>query len=66
MSKLTRLQEEAEKLRKEIDEREARKRKSLREWDKMTRDVNAAGVRSQLAEDALRSVAGEAEGTAAF
>jgi hypothetical protein len=53
-------------LRKEIDEREARKRKSLREWDKMTRDVNAAGVRSQLAEDALRSVAGEAEGTAAF
>jgi hypothetical protein len=53
-------------LRKEIEEREAKKRKSLRDWDRYSRERDAAAVRSGLAEDALRNAVGEAEGAAAF
>jgi hypothetical protein len=65
-SKLDKLEDEAEKLRKQIEERESRKRKSLREWEKMSRETEAAALRSDLAEQALRTINGEAESQAAF
>jgi hypothetical protein len=65
-SKLMLLEEEAEKLRKQIEEKETRNRKSLREWERLTRDTEAAAFRSELAENALRQLNGEAELQAAF
>ena len=65
-TKLDKLQDEAEKLRKAIEEKEARKRKGLREWERLGRETEAAGFRSQLAEEALRNASGEAEAAAAF
>ena len=65
-TKLDKLQEEAEKLRKVIDEKEARKRKSLREWEALGRETKMAGMRTGLAEEGLRLVSGEVEGAAAF
>ena len=65
-TKLDKLQEEAEKLRKAIEEKETRKRKGLKEWERLGRETEAAGYRSQLAEEALRNASGEAEGAAAF
>ena len=65
-AKLDRLQEEAEKLRRQIEEKEAKKRRGLREWERLGRETEAAALRSQLAEEALRSVSGEVEAAAAF
>jgi hypothetical protein len=65
-SKLTKLEDEAERLRRQIEEKEARKRKNLREWDRLTRDTEAAALRSELAEQALKLHNGEAESQAAF
>lgn len=65
-TKITTLEDEAEKLRKQLDEKEARIRKSLREWDRLTRDTEAAALRSELAETALRHLNGETELQAAF
>jgi hypothetical protein len=65
-TKLNKLEDEAEKLRKIIEEREAKKRKGLRDWERLQRETEVAGYRSQLAEEALRNVSGEAEGAAAF
>ena len=65
-TKLSKLEEEAEKLRKQIDEKEARKRKSLREWERMQRETEVAALRTQLAEESLRALSGESEGAAAF
>lgn len=65
-SKLDRLEDEAERLRKQIDEKEARKRKGLREWDRLQRESEVAGLKSELAEQALRQLNGEAESQAAF
>lgn len=66
LSRLSKLQEEAEKLRKQIEEKEARKRKGLREWDRLSREVEVAGLRSELAEQSVRELNGEAESQAAF
>lgn len=66
LSKVEKLQEEAEKLRKIIDEKEAKKRKSLHEWDQLSRETKLAGIRTQLAEESLRQITGEAESAAAF
>ncbi|CAK3865664.1 Hypothetical predicted protein [Lecanosticta acicola] len=65
-SRLNELEDQAEKLKKQIEERETRKRKSLREWDRMTRETEVAALRSELAEEALRQLNGEAESQAAF
>ena len=65
-AKLAKLQEEAEKLRRQIDEREQKKRKSMREWDRLSREVEVAALRSELAEQSVRELNGEAESQAAF
>nr|POF11408.1 hypothetical protein CFP56_44246 [Quercus suber] len=66
LSRLNKLQEEAEKLRKQIEERQARQRKGLREWDRLARDTEIASLRSELAEQSVRQLNGEAESQAAF
>ncbi|RMZ04140.1 hypothetical protein D0860_06505 [Hortaea werneckii] len=65
-TKLGRLQDEAERLRRQIEERELKKRKGLREWDRLSREVEVAGLRSELAEQSVRELNGEAESQAAF
>ncbi|EME85770.1 uncharacterized protein MYCFIDRAFT_131639 [Pseudocercospora fijiensis CIRAD86] len=65
-SKLNKLEDEAERLRKQIEDKETKKRRSLREWERMSRETEAAALRSELAEEALRSINGEAEHMAAF
>ncbi|KAF2168062.1 hypothetical protein M409DRAFT_53385 [Zasmidium cellare ATCC 36951] len=65
-SKLHKLEDEAEKLRRQIDEKETKKRKSLREWDRLRSETEMAGLRSELAEQALKQLNGEAESQAAF
>ena len=65
-TKLGRLQDEAERLRRQIEERELKKRKGLREWDRLSREVEIAGLRSELAEQSVRELNGEAESQAAF
>ena len=65
-TKLDKLQAEAEKLRKEIEVKEAKKRKGLREWDRLGREVEVASLRSALAEESLRKLEGEGESQGAF
>jgi hypothetical protein len=65
-TKLAALEDEAEKLRRQLHEKEIRNRKSLREWDRLTRETEFAALRSELAENALRQLNGEAEMQAAF
>jgi hypothetical protein len=50
-----------------IDAKEAAKRQRLREWDGLEKDANNAALRSELAEQHLRSLNGETEvGAPAF
>jgi len=65
-TKLDKLEAEAEKLRRIIDEKESKKRKSLREWERLSRETEAAAFRSQIAEEALRHASGEATSAGAF
>lgn len=65
-SKIKKLEEDAERLRRELADRETRNRKSTRDWDRGQREMEIAGLRSELAEEALRSLNGESEGQAAF
>lgn len=60
-TKLDILENEAEKLRRIIDEKEAKKRKAVMEWDRMSRETEAAAVRSQIAEEALRKSSADAD-----
>lgn len=53
------LEEEAARLRKAIDEKQAKKRQGLREWDKADRESKTAGLRTELADEALRGLNGE-------
>lgn len=61
-SKILKLEEEARKLRELIDMKESAKRQSVKEWDTLERDANTAALRSDLAEQHLRSLNGEGEG----
>ena len=64
-SRLDKLNEEAEKLRSQIEEKEGKKRRALRDWEGMSRESETARVRSELAEEALRGfVEDEAMGAA--
>jgi len=64
-SKAERLEEEAARLRKLIDEKEARKRQGLRDWDRLEREAATAVLKSELAEEHLRELTGEGGGNAA-
>lgn len=67
-SKADKLEEEAAKIRKMIDEREVKKRQGLREWEGLERESGTAALRSELAEQHLKTLNGEGEasGAAAF
>lgn len=57
-AKVKRLEEEAERLRKIIEEKERGERVGLREWDSLERESETARLRTELAEQSLRSVEG--------
>ncbi|KAI9689440.1 MAG: hypothetical protein M1822_010091 [Bathelium mastoideum] len=66
-SKINRLEEEARKLREQIAEKESKVRQSVREWDRLQRESELAGLKAELAEGHLRALNGEDEaGGAAF
>lgn len=66
-SKINRLEEEARKLREAIAEKESKGRQSVRDWDRLQRESDTAGLKAELAEQHLRSLNGEDEaGGAAF
>lgn len=66
-TKITRLEDEARKLRDMIEAKEAVKRQRLKEWDSMEKDANNAALRADLADQHLRSLNGDGEiGGAAF
>ncbi|KAH0271647.1 hypothetical protein KCU91_g7236, partial [Aureobasidium melanogenum] len=64
--RLNKLEDEAEKLRQVIEDKQARKRKGLKEWAKLSRESETASFRAQLADENLRALAGESDGGAAF
>lgn len=62
MGKADRLEEEAARLRKMIDEKQEHKRQALREWDNLERQSKTAGLRTELAEESLRNLSEENSG----
>lgn len=65
-SRAERLEDEAERLRRVIEEKQARKRKGLREWERLERESEQAAFRAALADESVRTLAGEVDGGAAF
>lgn len=65
-SRAERLEIETENLRRAVEDKQAKKRQALREWERLGRESEAAAFRAQLAEDSMRGIAGEGDGGAAF
>jgi hypothetical protein len=55
-AKIKRLEEEAEKLRKALEEKEKNTRQGLREWERLEGESETARLRTELAEEGLRKV----------
>ena len=64
--KLGLLEEEAQKLRDQIAEKQKDKRAGLREWESRERESRRDGLRSDLAEQQLQGLSGEVIGGQAF
>ena len=64
--KIGQLEEDAEKLRKTIEEKQKVKREVLREWETRERESRREGLRSELAEAQLEGLSGEVIGGTAF
>ena len=64
--KANQLEEEAQKLRDQIAEKQREKRAGLREWESRERESKRDGLRSDLAEQQLQSLSGEVIGGQAF
>lgn len=58
-SRLDKLEDEYERLRKVVDGKQSSRRKGMREWERLQRESEAAGYRAELADEAVRSMAGE-------
>lgn len=65
-TRVDRLEDEAEKLRRVIEDKQLKKRRGLKEWERLGRESEAAIFRAQLADDSVRALAGEGDGGAAF
>jgi len=65
-SKLMKLEEDARRLREQIEKKEDEKRMKLREWDALERDAANAQLRVELAETSLRELDGESDMANAF
>lgn len=48
------LEEDAERIRSDLNEKQRSKRETLREWEVRERESEIAGLKSQLADDHLR------------
>ena len=64
--KLAQLEEDADRLRKQIDEKQKEKRADLREWESRERESRREGLRSEYAEQQLEAFNGEVIGGHAF
>ena len=65
-SRAEKLEEEAERIRKVIEEKQTRKRNGLREWERLERESEHAAFRAGLADESVRALAGERDVGAAF
>jgi hypothetical protein len=65
-AKLERMEEEIERMRASLAEKERKLAPELRAWHKLERDSEKAAFKSQLAEDALRSLSQDDSGGVAF
>ena len=66
MGKINKLEDEARRLRELIEQKEAAKRKSMKEWDTLEREASNSALRSDLADQQLRSLNDSEVGGAAF
>ncbi len=64
--RLKKREEEAEVFRESLHTKQEKLRQSLKEWDKLSREAAAQGLRSELSERHVRMLAGEGMGGAAF
>lgn len=65
--RIKQLEEAAEKMREEIEEKQKSKREALRDWDVRSRESEREGLRSELAERHLEKLTeGEDGAGAAF
>jgi len=64
--RLKKTEEETERLREELRLKEEKLRSGLRTWEKLERDSNSMGLKSELSERHVRILAGEGVGGAAF
>ncbi|KAL8732226.1 MAG: hypothetical protein Q9181_004042 [Wetmoreana brouardii] len=60
--RLQELEEQKRKLQEQIDEKQASKRKAVREWERGEQEVKRDGLRSELAERSLEGLTGEGAG----
>ena len=63
-SKAEKLEEEAARLRRMIDDKDGKKRQLSREWDAIDRERQEAELRGNLAEERLGELVGEGGGVA--
>lgn len=57
--KMKQLEDDAEKIRADLNEKQKSKREALREWEVRERESEVAGLKSQLADDHLRTLGEE-------
>lgn len=57
--RMKQLEEDAERMRIEISEKQRVKREALREWENRERETEVAGLKSELADEHLRALAEE-------
>jgi type IV secretory pathway VirB9-like protein len=65
-AKIKRLEEEAERLRSQIVEKQKAQRTNLREWNKMSQETESARLRAEFAEENVARINGEESSGPAF
>lgn len=63
-AKLKRLEADSEKLRRELEEKEAKKDRGMEEWRGLQREVASDGLKSEMAEESLDRMKAEEEDSA--
>lgn len=65
-AKLQKLEQEMERMRQSIADKEKQLQPELREWSKLERESERAAFKSQMAEESLRALSGDEGGGMAF
>ncbi|KAF2156185.1 hypothetical protein K461DRAFT_91850 [Myriangium duriaei CBS 260.36] len=65
-SNLEKLERQTEEIRKVLEEKQLKKRRGLREWEKAENEVKLAELRASLAEESLIAISGGGVGAATF